>query len=516
MSSTTESLVTRLRQGRVARHGDHPPGRAATWDLLKVALLVPAVTTAILAVVVTVVKLLAGGAFGGLGAQVGAGWLVLNQVPLTVGGVTVGALPLLPTLGLITAVAMVTARASRQVATLQEVGSIAGAALAGPLLWTALALAVVADGSAVSSIGQAAPLPAFGYTLLVQGIGVGIGVGRRCLQPLFDSYEFPVTDRVGARAGLLGFAGLFAGGAVLVSVGLVVNWGLVGDLIAEGHSFDGYLGLTLLSILYLPNAVIGALGVSVGATAQVGTATIDALGVQPGAVPPVPILGILPEQGLGTLGALVFLLPAAVGVLAGWYCRSRDFVKHLRAVGVAAATTTALIVLWCVLGAGGAGELGRVGVSAPLAGVYAFAWIAVLGAVTAGIYQVVPESWVRRGEPDAGFDLDALLAGDEFADLEIIDDEDLDDHNEEEVDEDEDDDADADEDFEGEDADADDDFGDEAFPDEDFPDEEDADLGDAADRGDAEATDVLPVVDDEFTPEAPVPGPGSPATRPGH
>ncbi|MFZ2509915.1 MAG: hypothetical protein WAW85_02335, partial [Gordonia sp. (in: high G+C Gram-positive bacteria)] len=61
MPATTESLVTRLRQGRVTRRDLAPPGRAGTWSLLKVAVGVPAVTTIVLAVVVTFVKLLAGG-----------------------------------------------------------------------------------------------------------------------------------------------------------------------------------------------------------------------------------------------------------------------------------------------------------------------------------------------------------------------------------------------------------------------------------------------------------------------
>lgn len=423
MPATTESLVTRLRQGRVTRRGEHPVGHPVTWNLLKVALLVPMITTVILALVLTVTKLLAGGAFGGLAGQSAAAWLAVNQVPLTVGGVTLGVLPLLPTLALIVAVAVVTARACREVSTLQDVGAIAGAALAGPLLWTALALAVVADGAAVSALGQPAPLPAFGFTLLVQAIGVAIGVGRRCAEPLLEIYEFPVADRVGARAGVLAFAGLLVGGTLLVVVAVIAKWSRVGELIATGNSFDGYLGLTLLSILYLPNVVAGALGIAVGASAQVGTATMDAISVHPGAVPPVPILGALPESSLGAFGAFVYVVPVAVGVAVGWYCRSFDLAKHLRAVAVAAATCAALVVLSCAMAAGAVGELGRVGVSAPLAGVYTFAWLAVVGALTAVVHRYAPAGWFGTGDPADDFDLDRLLAQDaEFADLEIVDD----------------------------------------------------------------------------------------------
>ncbi|MFT3715963.1 MAG: DUF6350 family protein [Gordonia sp. (in: high G+C Gram-positive bacteria)] len=417
-------LVSRLRESRLSRRTPGQAPRAATWDLFKVALVVPAICFAVLAVVVTLTKLLAGGAFGGLGAQMAAGWLVLNQVPLTVGGVTVGVLPLVPTLAVIAGVAWVTARAARQAETLPEVATIAGAALAGPLLCTAIALAVVAEGSSVTTIGQAPPLPAFGHTLLVQGIGVAIAVGRRCLQPLFDTYEFPVADRVGGRGGLIAVAGLVAGGALLVTLGLVVKWGRVHGLIAEGHSFDGYLGLTLLSILYLPNVVIAALGVSVGADADAGSAVVDAISTVPGTVPPLPIMGIIPETSLGWPGGFVFLLPIAVGVLIGWYCRSVDPVKHLRAVAVAAAVCAALVVLAATMASGGAGELGRVGVSAPLAGVYAFAWIAVVGAVTAGVHALLPSTRALRA--DEPFDLDALLESEMFDGLEILDDDDLD------------------------------------------------------------------------------------------
>lgn len=418
--AATDSLATRLRRERTART-DVVPGRAATRDLIRVAVAVPVAATVLLAVLVTATKLLAGGTIGGLAAQVGAAWLVINQVPLTVGGVTVGALPLAPTLALIAAVAVVTGRAARHVESLHEVGSIAGAALAGPLLWTALALAVVADGAAVSSIGQASPLPAFGHTLLVQGIGVGIGVARRCVQPLVDAYEFPVTDRVGARAGGLAFLGLIAGGALLVSVGFFANWGRVGDLLAQGDSFDGYLGLTALSVLYLPNVVVAGAALAVGASVHAGTATVDALGVVPGQAPPLPILGVLPTDGLGTAGLAIFVIPVAVGALVSWYCRSIDPLRHLRAIAVAAATCAALTALACVMAGGRAGELGQFGSGPALAGVYTFAWIAVIGALGAGIYYLLPASRGERAAA-AGFDLDALLDDEDFADLEIVDD----------------------------------------------------------------------------------------------
>ncbi|MFM9378286.1 DUF6350 family protein [Gordonia sp. VNK21] len=425
MASHPESLATRLRQSRLARRDDVAPTRAATWDLIKVALLVPALTVVVLTVVVSLVKAIAGGAVSGLPSQVAAGWLVVNQVPLTVGDTIVGALPLLPTLLLIAAVAAVTARAARETDSLAAVGTIAGAALGGSLLTTALSLAVVADGSSVSSLGQPDPLTAFGATLLVQGIGVLIGVGRRCLAPLFAQYEFPATDRVGARAGLIAFAALVAGSGILVLAGELAHWSLIGELIEGGHSVDGYLGLVGLSILYLPNVLVAALGVSVGAEVNVGTASLTAFGTDPGTLPPLPVLGVMPEH-LGAVGFAVLLIPLLTGVLIGWYCRSVEIVKHLRAVAVAAAAAAGLVAVASVLAGGRVGEIGSLGASAPVAAGYTFAWIMVVGAACAGVHYLLPSTRSQRIADAVPFDLDELLADEDFDGLEIVDDPDAD------------------------------------------------------------------------------------------
>lgn len=69
---------------------DVTPRKAATWDLVKVALLSPMITVIVIAVIIGIIRLLAGDGLSGLGSAVAAGWLAVNQVPVTVGGVTLG------------------------------------------------------------------------------------------------------------------------------------------------------------------------------------------------------------------------------------------------------------------------------------------------------------------------------------------------------------------------------------------------------------------------------------------
>ena len=373
---------------------------------MKVALLVPAGTLVVVGVVLALFRLFAGDGLSGLGSATASGWLAVNQVPTTIGGVTIGVLPLLPTLIVVACTAAVVAEGASTARELADLAGLVGAALGGPLLVTALSLAVVADGSAVTSIGQPDSLPAFGYTLLVQGIGVLIGVAVPSLRPVLDEFAVPATERVGARGGIVAFVVLIAGGAAAVFVGIVMHWSSVSALIGDGNTFDGYLGLTGLSILYLPNLVVGAAAVSVGSSAELGGSVFDVFETSRGAMPPLPVVAALPESSAGTLGALYFLVPVVAGVVLGWYCRSTDPQKHLRAVAIGAVVAATLVVIVSWLGGGQLGELGHAGVNVPTAGVFTFGWMLLAGGVVVGVMWLA-DGGLQRG--DGGDDLDDWL-----------------------------------------------------------------------------------------------------------
>ncbi|WOC11558.1 cell division protein PerM [Gordonia sp. MP11Mi] len=419
MSGSSNSLATRLRQVRLARRADSAPRKAATWDLVKVALLVPGLSILTIVVVLGIVRLLAGDGLSGIMSATAAGWLAVNQVPVTISGVTLGVLPLLPTLLVCAGTAKVVAEGSSTARELPDLVGIVGAALGGSLLVTALSLAVVADGAAVSAVGQPDPLAAFGYTLLIQGIAVLIGVAIPSLRPILEEFVVPATERVGVRSGVIAFGVLIAGGAILVFGSIVMHWGSVSAMIGDGNSFDGYLGLTVLSILYLPNMVMGAAVVTTGSTVQLGDTVVDAFDVSRGAVPPLPIVSALPETGLGGVGGLLFVVPLAAGLLLGWYCRSSDPIRHLRAVAIGSAVAAALVVALSWVSGGRLGELGRTGVDVATAGVFTFAWLMLAGALVVGGMWVSNRGVrrVRGVEDDLDSWLDDLAIHDESADV---------------------------------------------------------------------------------------------------
>ncbi len=408
MSPTPNSLAARLRQVRLTRRADVTPRKAATWDLVKVALLSPMITVIVIAVIIGIIRLLAGDGLSGLGSAVAAGWLAVNQVPVTIGGVTLGILPLLPTLLAAAGTVKVVAEGASTARELPDLIGIAGAALGGSMLVTTLSLAVIADGSAVTPIGQPDSLQAFGYTLLVQGVAVLVGVAIPSLKPILTEFAVPATERVGARGGLIAFGLFIAGGAAMVFAGIIAHWGAMRTMIDDGNTVDGYLGLTVLSVLYLPNMIVGATAISTGASAQLGTTVLDAFDVARGEVPPLPVTAALPETSIGPLGAFVFMIPLIAGAVLGWYCRSDDPVRHLRAVGIGAAVAAALMVAAAWVSGGRLGELGHSGVNVPTAGVYTFAWLALGGGLVVAVLWLADGGFAgrRRAAEEVGDDLD--------------------------------------------------------------------------------------------------------------
>lgn len=421
---TTESLATRLRQVRLDRRADQTPTPPATWDVIKVGLTVPTFAWLAALVLVLITKVAAGAGFSGLGAATAAGWLAMNQTALIIGGVVIGVLPLVPTLLIGYGTYRVVRRATQHADSFNDLLRVAGTAVLGPVLATALALAIVADGvSSVSPIGNPNPLAAFGMTLLIHGVAAGVGLLPRVLSPFLDEFAIAPSDRVGARGGAAAFGVLVAGGAVAVFVGFALHFDEVRALTEQGNTFDGYLGLTVLSVLYLPNFVVGAAGVATGASASLGSSVIDALSTHPGTVPPVPIAAIVPTSNLGTWGALLFLVPATAGILLGWYTRSADLVDHLRAVGVGTAVASLLMVVAAGLSGGTLGELGEAGVSVPVAGVFTFTAVGIAAAATVGGLWLVGSLRDRRAAAaeDSGIDFDALF--DDAGDAADVDDE---------------------------------------------------------------------------------------------
>ncbi|MBE7161523.1 MAG: hypothetical protein INR72_09770, partial [Williamsia herbipolensis] len=409
VTSTGAGLSTRLRELRRAQRLSAARSAGSTRELVVVAFAVGATVLIGIAVLVALTLLTSDGGMTGLTAAVGAVWLAAHQVPVTVSEVTVGVLPLLPTIGIVAAVARVTARAASR-RSRSDVTAVVLAAVAGPLVITVIALALVMDGSTVVTVGVPNVAVALGATIAVHGIGAGVGLlwARRSdpsaprLREVLGAAPWAPTALRGAAIGLLA---LLSAGGLLVVGRLLWRWDALGDLVATGHGVVGGIGLTVLSILYLPNAIVGAAAVLVGAAAHVGPAGGDLFAATPGSLPPLPILAVVPT-GAATLAPVVLVLTAVAAVVTAVRTPFRGLLPALRlAAAIGGLMAIAMVVLTWLAG-GTLGEMGTAGATIPAAGLFTFGWWFVIGVVVALVRVALPST--RRDLRRRAWDEDAV------------------------------------------------------------------------------------------------------------
>ncbi len=372
-----------------------PPGSpAALLRALVVLALGPVLAVAaVLTAVVLVLAVAGDAALAGVPAVVASLWLAAHGATLDVDGTRLGVLPLVPVLGLVlltwrSVVGFAIPRGAGAGAGASTVRGraalpVLGAAVAGPLLVGVLAVVVLATGAGGLPVAPASVVGTLVQVVGVHLLGAVLGLVRPSGTWVRVRRALPRWARTGlAQVPVVGLALLGAGG-LLVLVALVLSAGTFGRLVHSGGGVAGGAGLVLLSLAYLPNAVVGAVSVLVGPGAVVGHATVTPFGAVGAPVPPLPLLAALPEGSGSWWWPVLLVVPAAVAVVLGLRCSRSGLGRDdaLRAVGV---TAVALGLLVAVLGRQAGGALGGgaftpVGVPVLALATATVGWFAVLG-----------------------------------------------------------------------------------------------------------------------------------------
>ncbi|KZF03288.1 MULTISPECIES: cell division protein PerM [unclassified Rhodococcus (in: high G+C Gram-positive bacteria)] len=332
---------------------------------------------------------------GTLGAIAGS-WFAVHLVPLSIGGTSLGVAPLLPTLIIGWSVARTVHHAVDSDTDRRVLRWVFAASMAGPLAVTAIALAVAKDASTVIGLSSPNALVAFSWVAGVHAAASGTGLLFACWDSVVIRRGLPDWVRALVAPFVRALSILAAGGAAVVLLALLVSWETAGALLESGGDVVGMLGLTVLSVLYLPNIVIGALAVATGSTAGFGEASVSLFSTTGGPLPPLPILAVLPEGSAQTIWVVMLVVPIGAGLLLGRDCaiRSADIQVAVSSVWVVAAATGALAALLGYAAGGNLGTFGTVEVTVWSFGLLTFAWLAVVGSASAAF--VV---W-RRAEPE--------------------------------------------------------------------------------------------------------------------
>jgi hypothetical protein len=304
-------------------------------------------------------------------------WLAAHQVPLTIGGAPLTVFPLVPTALMMLLIGTASSRVARR-------SRIHRAAQARSLI-AVMTLSHAVSGAAIAvMLGDAvtaAPIDAFLWCGLTALIASTAGVVNRC------GLTYAIWERVdadiwsGLRVGLLALGALVGAGALVVFAGICLSVTEMYELLSRSGSAGDAFGSTLLSILYVPNAVIAGWSFATGTGLSAGRFEFQPLDATPVSVPDVPLLVVLPSSEPSLWWAVVFVLPATVGVLVGRSCLRvhSNASRRLRAVAVAAlvAALGTFVLAQMVGGRLGGGPFDPVTLHPGSLAVATFCWIAI-------------------------------------------------------------------------------------------------------------------------------------------
>ncbi|MEU6699134.1 DUF6350 family protein [Pseudonocardia sp. NPDC046786] len=246
-------------------------------------------------------------------------WLAAHQIPIALDGHPLGVLPLLPTIVVVVLVGCFSRWAVRRLG--GRVRHDAGAVVASQA-GAAAAVAVLAGALLPREMAVTAPWASLVGAGLIGGTAAGVGVVHACGLPVAWRRVLAGWPGVALAGIRVAATGLLLTAALVLTAALLLTAPAVTDIALRlGPGMGAATGVLVLTVGYLPNALVGALSWTSGPGVTIGVATSGPLAAEPGPMPPFPLTAVLPVTAVPTAAPLVLLLPVAVGVLTGLACR---------------------------------------------------------------------------------------------------------------------------------------------------------------------------------------------------
>lgn len=351
--------------GKIRRFLPH----IAVADLLVVVLI-------IIAAFVSVI--VAAGPLAALPATVAEMWLASHLAPVVYDGVTVSMLPLLPAIGIVAVVASRVRALVRSKVSVLDLGVALGCTLVVPAALTVIAWLTLWDASSSYDVSPPPILEALVRTLIVHIVAFVLGLGSRVFKALARRYGVAVSLVDGAlnAASFTRYLGL----AALVVALLLAAFGVERqrDMLAAFPDSGGATAaaLVVITLLYLPNALVGLGSVLLGGDVTFGGAQVSLFSIHLVPLPPTPLTALVPGSVSDYAPALL-LVTASV---AAWvWVRAKPTLMQV--LGGAVAGGAIALVLGYLAG-GRLGWYGHVGPTWWLAPVLAAVWLGGSGLAT--------------------------------------------------------------------------------------------------------------------------------------
>jgi len=316
-------------------------------------------------------------------------WLYVQHVPLEIGPVSLGIVPL----GLMLVPALLCYAGGRQVVRMVRPHTLPEATRAViPYALVYGLLAAVTAGLVRSDAVQPAPRTAFFAATLFALVAGGLGVLRASGHLGEALLRIPTAVRDVIASATVGVATVVLVSAVLTAVALAVGFP---DSVEMYRTLDpgwsGGLMLLLLTVGFIPNLVLWTASFTTGVGFVIGVdGAVSPQGVDYGAMPIFPPLAALPPEGdAGGLAFVALIAPLLAGYAIGSMMHRRlggVQVEHLAARAASAGAIAGLllgVLAWLSAGTAGDHALASLGPVGWKVGMVAALEMSLIAAVVA-------------------------------------------------------------------------------------------------------------------------------------
>lgn len=308
-------------------------------------------------------------------------WMVFNLAPVSAADVNISFLPALPALILAAVVAVRVRSAVKHKVSVKDLLTLLACVLGVPVVFTIIAWLMLWDAGKVYDVSPPNLAQALLRVIVLHLAAMASGMGWRLWRALAKRYGVPRPLVDATQIALRYLAYLAIGAAAVFAVVFLVNVSRQGEMMNDYPTISGLgiAGLVLLSVLYIPNAIVSTAAVLVGSEFSVGEGSVSLFSAHLVPLPPLPITGAIPASAPGWAVALLIVpLGAAIYSL---YKKRPNFQDVL----VATVAAAVIMLVACFLVSGDLGYYGATGPQLWTAAGLTALWMAVVGcAVAAG------------------------------------------------------------------------------------------------------------------------------------
>lgn len=308
-------------------------------------------------------------------------WMVFNLAPAAAADVHISFLPALPALILAAVVAVRVRSAIKHKVSVKDLLTLLVCVLGVPVVFTIIAWMMLWDAGKVYDVSPPNLAQALLRVIVLHLAAMAAGMGWRLWRALAKRYGVPRPLVDATQIALRYLAYLAIGAAAVFAVVFLVNVSRQGEMMNDYPTISGLgiAGLVLLSVLYIPNAIVSTAAVLVGSEFSVGEGSVSLFSAHLVPLPPLPITGGIPASAPSWAVALLIVpLGAAIYSL---YKKRPSFQDVL----VATVASAVITLVACYLVSGDLGYYGSTGPQLWTAAGLTALWMAVVGcAVAAG------------------------------------------------------------------------------------------------------------------------------------